>query len=64
MYDYVHIDKKCFYLTKKSRRFYLGKDELPVRKTKGKRFVTKVMFLAAVARPWWDNHENRMFDKI
>ena len=52
MYDCIHIDEKWFYLTNLSRRFYLGKDEeIPVRRVKSKRFVVKVMFLAAVARP-------------
>ena len=46
-----------------TRRYYLGsnKDE-PKRKVKSKRFGIKVMFLAAVARPRWDLHENKWFD--
>ncbi|KAF0756888.1 hypothetical protein AaE_004452 [Aphanomyces astaci] len=61
--NYVHIDEKWFYLTKTNLKYYLVPGEtVPDRKCKSKRFVTKVMFLAAVARPrfvedtvtWWD----------
>jgi hypothetical protein len=63
MLDVVHLDEKWFYLTKTSRRYYLVPGEAePNRRCKSKRFITKVMFLAAVARPrfvestgvWWD----------
>ncbi|TBU00910.1 hypothetical protein CWI39_1540p0010 [Hamiltosporidium magnivora] len=42
LYDYVHVDEKWFYLTK--------------------RFITKIMFMAAVARPRYDAHRNLYFD--
>ncbi|KAF7142618.1 hypothetical protein RHSIM_Rhsim05G0119600 [Rhododendron simsii] len=52
MYNYVHIDEKWFYMTKESERYYVLPDEdQPHRTCKSKRFITKVMFLAAVARP-------------
>ncbi|XP_050217419.1 uncharacterized protein LOC126668255 [Mercurialis annua] len=52
MYDHVHIDEKWFYLTKVSQKYYLHPQEIePLRTCKSKRFITKVMFLAAVARP-------------
>jgi transposase-like protein len=52
MYDMVHIDEKWFYVTTNNRRIFLHPDEEdPVRVTKSKRFITKVMFLCAVARP-------------
>ncbi|XP_050217716.1 uncharacterized protein LOC126668569 [Mercurialis annua] len=52
MYDYVHIDEKWFYLIKVSQIFYLHPQEIkPLRTCKSKRFITKVMFLGAVARP-------------
>ncbi|ETV68210.1 hypothetical protein H257_15789 [Aphanomyces astaci] len=63
MLDYVHLDEKWFYLTLVNRKFYLVPGEKPPeRKCKSKRFITKVMFLTAVARPrlnedtgvWWD----------
>ncbi len=51
MFDYVHIDEKWFYLTKGLEKYYLLPDEAePVRSCKSKRFITKVMFLAVVAR--------------
>ena len=52
MYNPVHIDEKWFYLSKSSQRYYLAPGELcPHRKCKNKRFIKRVMFLAAVARP-------------
>ncbi|KAF0694849.1 Aste57867_14313 [Aphanomyces stellatus] len=63
MLNYVHLDEKWFYLSKATRTFYLVPGERePERKCKSKRFITKVMFLSAVARPryihdtglWWD----------
>ncbi len=52
MFDFVHIDEKWFYLTKGSEKYYLLPDEAePMRSCKSKRFITKVMFLAAVGRP-------------
>ena len=63
MNDVVHIDEKWFYLTENSRRFYLMDDEeAPERKTKSKRFRTKVMFLCAVARPRYDFCAKQNFD--
>ncbi|KAF0684296.1 Aste57867_23714 [Aphanomyces stellatus] len=55
MDDVVHLDEKWFYITKVKRTFYLvpGEKE-PERKCKSKRFITKVMFLSAVARPRYD----------
>ena len=51
------------YLTENSRRYYLTSDEEePVRKTRGKHFSTKVMFLCAVARPRYDFHTKQNFD--
>ncbi|ETV96545.1 hypothetical protein H310_10256 [Aphanomyces invadans] len=63
MLDCVHLDEKWFYITRETRKFYLVPGEKgPDRKCKNKRFITKVMFLSAVARPryvdetdqWWD----------
>ncbi|KAF0684476.1 Aste57867_23545 [Aphanomyces stellatus] len=61
--DCVHLDEKWFYITRETRKFYLVPGEKgPDRKCKSKRYITKVMFLSAVARPrylddtgeWWD----------
>ena len=62
-YDYVHIDEKWFYMTQTNRRYYVLPDEqVPHRTCKSKRFITKVMFLAAVARPRWDATRKQWFD--
>ncbi|CAN0474101.1 unnamed protein product [Discosporangium mesarthrocarpum] len=53
MEDWVHVDEKWFYVMKEGRGIHLHPEEdvpKPPR-TQNKRFITKVMFLAAVARP-------------
>ncbi|XP_022013709.1 uncharacterized protein LOC110913170 [Helianthus annuus] len=62
MFNVVHIDEKWFYMSKPSKSYYLvpGEDE-PLRKCKSKKFITKVMFLAAVARPRFDTLGNEIF---
>ncbi|KAF0733941.1 hypothetical protein AaE_009173 [Aphanomyces astaci] len=63
MNSYVHVDEKWFYLTTVKKCFYAYDDEeLPKRQLKSKRFITKVMFLAAVARPRYDPHKKGFFD--
>ena len=63
MYDHVHIDEKWFYITKVKKKYYLLFDEEPPeRSTKSKRYITKVMFMAAVARPQWDPNRGCYFD--
>ncbi|KAF0699580.1 Aste57867_9868 [Aphanomyces stellatus] len=63
MYNYVHVDKKWFLITQVNGKFYVCEDEtVALRAVKSKRFITKVMFLAAVARPRHDAHRNRHFD--
>ncbi|CAM9466531.1 unnamed protein product [Discosporangium mesarthrocarpum] len=54
MYDWVHVDEKWFYVMKDARGIYLHPEEDPPKpsRAQNKRFITKVMFLAAVARPW------------
>ncbi|GKB27170.1 brefeldin A-inhibited guanine nucleotide-exchange protein 1 [Tanacetum coccineum] len=62
MFNVVHIDEKWFYMTKPTKRYYLvpGENE-PFRTCKSKTFITKVMFLAAVARPIFDTSGNEVF---
>ncbi|KAL4581255.1 hypothetical protein LXL04_017465 [Taraxacum kok-saghyz] len=62
MFNIIHIDEKWFYISKSSKRYYLvpGEDE-PLRTCKSKKFITKVMFLAAVARPRFDAIGNEFF---
>lgn len=63
MFNVVHIDEKWFYQTKESERYYLLPEESDlIRTCKSKRFITKVMFLAAVARPRFDDDNNTQFD--
>ncbi|KAF7112452.1 hypothetical protein RHSIM_RhsimUnG0227600 [Rhododendron simsii] len=62
MYNYVHIDEKWFYMTKEAESYYLlPEEEEPHRTCKSKRFIPKVMFLAAVARPRFDANQNEEF---
>lgn len=63
----VHVDEKWFEMTPNRVRVYLTKHEkesndLPIRKVAHKSHVTKIMFLAATARPRYDNDGNCTFD--
>ena len=52
MFNYVHIDEKRFYMSKElEKSLLLPQEQEPLRTCKSKRFITKVMVLAAVARP-------------
>ncbi|CAN0344183.1 unnamed protein product [Discosporangium mesarthrocarpum] len=53
MYDWVHVDQKLFYVIKDGRGIYLQTEEDAPKppRAQNKRFITKVMFLAAVERP-------------
>ncbi|ETP21394.1 hypothetical protein F441_05085 [Phytophthora nicotianae CJ01A1] len=63
MYNVVHIDEKWFNMYKASSRYYLTADEeMPYRTCPNKRYVGKVMFLAAVARPRYDFSRKTLFD--
>ncbi|RHY74159.1 hypothetical protein DYB38_013254 [Aphanomyces astaci] len=63
MIDVVHLDEKWFNADKDRRKVYLTKGETPKgRACKSKRFIPKVMFLAAVARPQFDADGNLVFD--
>ncbi|GAA0150743.1 hypothetical protein LIER_09612 [Lithospermum erythrorhizon] len=62
MFDHVVIDEKWFYMSKETEKYYLAADELePYCCCKSKKFITKVMFLAAVARPRFDESGNVFF---
>ncbi|KAF0701882.1 hypothetical protein AaE_016263 [Aphanomyces astaci] len=63
MIDVVHLDEKWFNADKDLRKVYLTKGETPKgRACKSKRFIPKVMFLAAVARPQFNADGNLVFD--
>lgn len=62
-FDTVHIDKKWFYLTRVGETLQLTLSEKPsqqICRTKG--FIAKVMFLAAVARPRFNEQNYCTFD--
>ncbi|CAA7037110.1 unnamed protein product [Microthlaspi erraticum] len=62
MFNIIHIDEKWFYMTKKSTTYYLHPlEEDPVRSCQSKNFIGKVMFLAAMARPRFDEEGNEIF---
>jgi hypothetical protein len=51
-YNCIHVDEKWFYVERARKRTYLTiGEEAPIRDTRNKNFIDKVMFLAAVARP-------------
>ncbi|KAG2926031.1 hypothetical protein C6341_g16405 [Phytophthora cactorum] len=63
MYDTIHVDEKLFDLTAVRRRYYLlPGEEAPHRQVRSKRFITKVMMLAGVARPRWNAVSGFYFD--
>ena len=63
MYSLIHIDKKWFYMTIHSQKYYLLPGEVePHRTCKSKRFIAKVMFMSAVARPRYDENGTCTFD--
>lgn len=63
MYNIIHIDEKWFYMTKKTEKYYLLPiEEEPQRSCQSKNYIGKVMFLAAMARPRFDEEGNEVFD--
>ena len=63
MEDLIHIDEKWFYLMKDGQCFIIAADEEePYRHVQHKSFLTKIMFLCAVARPRYDTRRNARFD--
>ncbi|GAA0165666.1 hypothetical protein LIER_40034 [Lithospermum erythrorhizon] len=62
MYNVVHIDEKWFYMTRKDENYYLHpREEEPLCTIQSKNFIGKVMFLAAMARPRFENEGNEEF---
>lgn len=63
MFDTVHIDEKWFNMYRDKENFYLTPNEsAPHRTTQSKKFIGKVMFLCALARPRYDHHRKTSFD--
>ncbi|XP_057548137.1 uncharacterized protein LOC130826573 [Amaranthus tricolor] len=47
MYDFIHMDEKWFYLTKKTQRVYLAhKEKVPYKAAKSSKFIPKSMVAA------------------
>jgi hypothetical protein len=62
-YQTVHVDEKWFFLTEEQLRFYMVPgEEAPRRVCVNKNHIMKVMFLAAIARPRYDNEGICTFD--
>lgn len=54
-FNTIHVDEKWFYQTTVVRKIIMAPDEIePTRQTQSKRYITKVMFMCAVARPRGD----------
>ncbi|KAK9723962.1 hypothetical protein RND81_05G037300 [Saponaria officinalis] len=63
MYDIVHIDEKFFTMTRTTTNYYMLPNEpRPHRTCQSKRFISKIMFMAAVARPRYDKDGVVLFD--
>jgi len=61
--DEVHVDEKWFYIIELMGKYYLlPEEEEPLRQAKSKRYILKVMFLCAIARPRWDPHKKQWWD--
>jgi hypothetical protein len=61
--DRVHIDEKWFHMCQDGEGYLLvDGEEPPVRYTKHKSYIGKVMFLCAQARPRWDHHTKTQWD--
>ena len=63
MFDFVHLDEKWFFLSKKSQRVYLAQNERgKYRAAHSSKWIPKVMFTAVVARPRFDAEGQCIFD--
>ena len=64
MYDGVHVDEKWFLLSQVTGKYYLAPRECkPYRTCKSKRFICKVMFLVATAKPRFNEDGFCPFDR-
>ena len=69
MYEEIHVDEKWFFISQETQRVYLTQNEketnkVPARKCKSKRYLIKVMFLCAVARPRFNDDGGIIFDGL
>lgn len=64
LFDYVFIDEKWFYITRKTERYYIvAGEEQPTRTCKNKNYIPNIMILTAVARPRFDSAGNCTFEE-
>lgn len=62
MHNTIHIDEKWFYMTKKSKNYYLlPEEDEPHGTCKSKKIIAKVIFLVALTRPRFDSQGNEIF---
>ncbi len=62
-YQHVHVDEKWFYISEQKMRIYLAPNEpVPLRVSQNKSDVMNVMFLAAIARPRYNDDDECTFD--
>ena len=63
MSNIIHIDEKWFNMSKTIETYFIMADEEePHRTCKSKNFITKIMFLAATARPRFEGEGKVLFD--
>ncbi|KAK9668658.1 hypothetical protein RND81_13G075800 [Saponaria officinalis] len=63
MNNIIHIDEQWFNMTKATQKYYLVKGgDVPYRSCKSKRFIVKIMFIAAVSRPIYSENGDVLFD--
>lgn len=63
MYDFVYLEKKCLYPTKKNSKVYLAPNEKgKYRSASSSKFILKIMFTATVARPRFNAEGGCTFD--
>jgi hypothetical protein len=63
LFDYVFIDEKWFYITRKTLRYYIiSGEQQPTRTCKNMNYIPKIQILTVLARPRFDSNGNCTFD--
>lgn len=63
MRNHIHVDEKWSYLKEPKTKPLLELGEKQsYRCAQSKRYVPKVMFVASIARPWFDEEGGALFD--
>jgi len=64
-FDFIFIDEKWFYLTQKSKKYYLlSEEDDPHRTCKNKNYIPRLMFLCVCARPRFRDGECIFYGRI